>query len=85
MLILVLLLSRLGQLRVLALKGLLFKLHGQNFDLIKISGQKYIIFQNFGKSEKYFNLCRNGKGTSVISNYVPPRGKSETGFSTGKR
>lgn len=62
-----------------------FKLYSQNFDLIKISAQKYIIFlQDFGRTEKYLNLCRDGKGTSVIGNYVPPRGKSETGFRIGK-
>ncbi len=58
--------SRLSQLSVLVLKGLQFKLYSQNFDLIKISAQKYINFQKFDKTEKSFNLCRNGKGSTVI-------------------
>jgi hypothetical protein len=44
--------SRLSQLSVLVPKGLQFKLYSQNFDLIKISAQKYIIFQKFDKTEK---------------------------------
>jgi hypothetical protein len=58
--------SKLNECEVFFLKDLRFKLDSQNFDLINISAQKIIISQKFSKIKKYFNLCRNGKGTTLL-------------------
>jgi hypothetical protein len=62
--------SKLIHFQVLILKGLQFKVFNFNFNSNKNLAQKLKNVQKFHKIEKYFYLCRYGKGTTIIGTFL---------------
>jgi uncharacterized protein (UPF0128 family) len=64
----------------LVLKGQWFKLDSQNFDFIKILAQIINFLKVFWKNQILKNLCQNGKGITIVNNYVSQNDKVQIDY-----